>query len=214
MATALPAPTADALTGGRWPHMRELRRELQALVSDLDPRHTTPGVGARDEAEAMVRAGWHRVMVGVYTPAAGRDEVMLGWYSQQQTREVIDRVVAHLPGARVPREALIEGSVMIEWGSRTPGWTPTAVPIRRSLSIAWREPGAIWTAQQSAEHCGIAPRTWSSYIARRDAQIPLPLGDTTLPGRTRPVPVWDRQAVIDWHAARPGKGGRPRVGAP
>lgn len=207
--TQLPPPTAAAfISTGRWPHMPALRTELRALVADLDPE-TIPRTKLDPEvAQTLCDAGWCRVIVGVYAPIA-RDEVFLGWYPPETYRDVVGRVLAHLPGARLPDERLYEGSVMIEWGSRTPGWTPTALLVRRSMTVAWREPDAVWDAAQCAAHCGITASTWRSYVSRRDAGIPIPLGDARLPGRHGAITVWDRQAVIDWNGDRPGRGGRP-----
>jgi hypothetical protein len=208
--TTLPAPTTDAFTpAGQWPHMPALRRELTALVADLPAVQTTPGEGARQSAEDLFNRGFRRLAVGVYAPL-GRDEAWLGWYQRDRLREVEDRVIDYLPGARRATELSSERSALrILWGSNEPGWSLTAVWVRRSFDGLWREPGGLWTADQCAEHCGIGVSTWRSYLARRDAGVPISLGEAVLPGRSRAVAVWDRERVIKWHEARPGKGGRP-----
>lgn len=207
--TSLPAPTAEALTPeGRWPHMLELRTELTALVADLEPATIPAGPDAREAAQRLLGDGWRRVMVGVYA-SLGREEVMLGWYPTDRVPAVVDRVLAYLPGAREREPEHAEDSMRITWGSRTPGWSPTAVWVVRGVTTTWREPGDLWDAARCAEHCGISTDTWRSYVTRRNAGAPIAYGETVLPGQTRRTLVWDRQQVIDWHAGRPGKGGRP-----
>jgi hypothetical protein len=58
-----------------------------------------------------------------------------------------------------------------------------------------------WTVSDVAAHLGVSIHTVSSYRSRR--QMPDP--DRTI-GRT---PVWRPVRIIDWHAQRPGHGGRP-----
>ncbi len=202
--TALPAPTGTpGALMGQYPYRDELVGELRALVAGLDPQRI-------DDRDPQVLDRYERthapLRVGVYMPGGARFSVHLGWYPQGEVwRQAAAAVLAHLPGAR-----LVEDSTWaVQWGSRTPGWSPTAVCVVRSTQIAWREPGDLWDTAACAEHCGITASTWRAYRARRDASVPIPLGEALLPGASRPAPVWDRQRVIDWNAARPGKGGRP-----
>lgn len=65
------------------------------------------------------------------------------------------------------------------------------------------------TAAQCAALVGVAPRTWSAYVARDQAPAPLPGFD---PGTG--LRVWDEATVRAWMAARPGKSGRPRKVSP
>lgn len=55
-----------------------------------------------------------------------------------------------------------------------------------------------WTVGQCAEHWGIKPATWRSYVTRGHAPGPAKHVGAT--------PVWDPQAVKDW--VRPGRGAR------
>lgn len=55
-----------------------------------------------------------------------------------------------------------------------------------------------WTVKECAEHWGIAPATWRSYVARGHAPAPK--------RRVGATPVWDPQAVKGW--TRPGRGAR------
>lgn len=60
----------------------------------------------------------------------------------------------------------------------------------------------LWRTIDCATHCGIGPRTWAHYHSK---------------GTTPPIvahldqrtPLWDAEAVKNWHANRPGKLGRP-----
>jgi len=62
--------------------------------------------------------------------------------------------------------------------------------------IADRDTGReLWTAQQCATHCDVAPATWRSYVNRD--QAPASVGQ--LDART---PLWDAGEVTDWHAKR------------
>ncbi|MFN3600490.1 MAG: helix-turn-helix transcriptional regulator [Dietzia sp.] len=54
----------------------------------------------------------------------------------------------------------------------------------------------FWTVRQCAEHCGISPATWRSYVGR--GQCPAPT--TKFEGS----PLWDADEVRAWHAVRPG----------
>lgn len=218
--TALPPPTEGNFDEpapspyAKWPHMHQLRRELAALVEDLDPQWAPVRGGEEGPAwaESMVRSGYRRLMVGVYAPR-GRDEVMLGWFPKERLREVIDRCLAYLPGSReLNWGSNAADSLAVAWGSRDPGWTPTAIWVRKWITGEWREPEDLWDAEQCAEYCGISPATWRSYVSRQDAGAPTAFGDAHRPGVRRPVTVWERQQVVDWHQSRPGKGGRPRQG--
>jgi hypothetical protein len=218
MPTTLPPPTAEHLTAtGLYPRaqMQALGRELDALVADLHPAGLPKGTSrlSTEEADALI-AGRVRVGVGVYAPG-GMDLHSLGWLPAPSARQSAARIVAHLPGARVEDEraaGAAERAIMIQWGSRTPGWTPTAIPVTRGLTMLWREREQVWTASEVAEHLGIARGTWRSYVTRGDADAPRPLGTIGEVGadrRTRRVDVWDPQVVAAWRAARPGHGGRP-----
>ena len=214
MTTTLPAPSADALSaGGRWPHMPALRTELRALVADLNPIHTTRGPDAMTQAESLKRRSYQRLTVGVYTPL-GRDEVHLGWLLEPALSEAVARLIAHLPGSRLAQNPPHSWLRTVEWGSRTPGWTPTALRVDRNAGErTWRERDQLWTAQQIQEHIGINTSTWRSYVARRDAGAPIALGtirEVDHLGITRTLSVWECDTVLAWHAGRPGKGGRPR----
>lgn len=219
MTTTLPAPTADAMDdAGRWPHMPALRSEVGTLLADLDIRRTTRGPDAAATAQAWHDAGWRRLVVAVYAPL-GRDEVMPGWLSPENLRTAVDRLLAWLPGSRYidpERGPVTRGgpaSPYIAWGSRDPGWTPTAVRVERTLSGEWRERDQLWTATDVADHCGITRSAWDAYVSRRDAGAPLALGtivEADARGHRRPTRVWGSDVVTAWHTARPGKGGRPR----
>lgn len=221
LATALPPPTAEHLTRtGLWPrsHMNALRRELDELCADLDPKRLPSGSSLVPDDIAPLIYGRVRVMVGVYAPG-GMDAHSLGWMPLTDVDQATARILTHLPGARVEQERPREThpqAVMIQWGSRTPGWTPTTVWVTRTMTGIWREPDTIWTATQVAEHLGITESTWRAYTVRGDAGAPSELGTIRVRRGPRdyPVGVWDRQTVIDWHASRPGKGGRPRAGDP
>ncbi|PRQ10835.1 hypothetical protein C1Y63_09345 [Corynebacterium sp. 13CS0277] len=56
----------------------------------------------------------------------------------------------------------------------------------------------IWTAQQCAEHCGIARSSWSS--GSTQGKYPAPAGNF-LRGR-----VWFADEVIAWREEHPGRG--------
>ena len=56
------------------------------------------------------------------------------------------------------------------------------------------------TAAQAGEMIGVTARTFRSYSARGIADCPEPVMHV---GRT---PLWDRQAVQEWHDARPRVG--------
>lgn len=58
----------------------------------------------------------------------------------------------------------------------------------------------LWTAQQCADHIGVALRTWHAYVYRptRDHPAPKPVDKI---GRT---PVWSPDEVREWHRNRPG----------
>lgn len=218
--TALPPPTAEHLDRfGVWPreHMRALARELDDLTADLDRVHLPPGASQLPAGEiATLVAGRIRVMVGVYAPG-GMTMHSLGWIPREQVPEANDRVLTYLPGAREQSErprgpGYRPNALMIQWGSRRPNWSPTAVFVDRGFmpeANLWREAHTLWTVAQVAEHLGVQASTVRSYLARRDAGIPSPLGDAPVGPHGRRVEVWDAQKVIDWHAARPGKGGRP-----
>jgi hypothetical protein len=60
-----------------------------------------------------------------------------------------------------------------------------------------REQVTAWLAEQGRP---CAPATWSSYVTRAGA--PKPYRHV---GRT---PLWDAQAVREWHARRAGQGWR------
>lgn len=62
----------------------------------------------------------------------------------------------------------------------------------------------LWRGADCAEHCGIAPTSWRSYIRRGIPPAPV----THLDART---PLWDAEEVKAWNAARPGS---PVLGAP
>lgn len=218
MPTTLPPPTIEHLTTtGLYPReqMRGLGRELDALVADLHPAGLPKGTRAlsQEDADTLID-GRVRVSVGVYAPG-GMDMHSLGWLPGLVARQATDRIVAHLPGARVEDERparATERAIMVQWGSRTPGWTPTAIPVHRGLTYSWREREDLWTATEVAEHLGIARGTWGGYVRRGDADAPAALGtirEVGTDGRTRRVDVWDRDVVTAWHASRPGHGGRP-----
>ncbi|WP_087507945.1 helix-turn-helix transcriptional regulator [Cellulomonas iranensis] len=217
MPTTLPPPTAEHLDAhGRWPrdHHWTLYRELDALVEDLDvvrlPR------GARDmpadEVAALV-AGRVRVQVGVYTPGGGMDVMhSVGWLPREHADIAVDRIMELLPGARLEQERpdLTRKQVLhVIWGSRRPGWSPTALRVSHNLTSVWRERDTILTAEEVGDLVGIASSTWRAYCARYEAGVPISLGTAAVGHRGRALPVWDRDAVLAWQAARPGKGGRP-----
>jgi len=193
-------------------------RELDALAADLDVVHLPRGTRdlPADEMAAMV-AGRVRVQVGVY--AGGRMALMhsLGWLTRRDADEAVARLLDHLPGARLeterPRDArpraVQQYAVHVIWGSRDPGWTPTAVRVSRALTALWRERSDMLTADEAAALVGVTASTWRAYHARGDAGVPRPLGDAPVGYRGRRLDVWDRGEVLTWHAARPGKGGRP-----
>lgn len=56
----------------------------------------------------------------------------------------------------------------------------------------------FWTGERCAEHCGITPSTWTSYVSRGFA--PGVAGH--LNART---PLWVVDEVRDWHAGRPSR---------
>jgi hypothetical protein len=60
-----------------------------------------------------------------------------------------------------------------------------------------------WTVKDVASYLGVSVHTVTSYRSRR--QMPDP--DRVI-GRT---PVWQPTRIIEWHAERPGHGGRPTV---
>lgn len=60
-----------------------------------------------------------------------------------------------------------------------------------------------WTAQDCADHWGISPITWRSYVSRGQAPAP-----STRISRT---PLWDPATVRAW--PRPGRG-KTRHGTP
>lgn len=215
--TALPAPTAAAFdSSGRWPHMRQLRTELAALVADLGPTWTTRGPDAVAEAASLTARSYRRLTVCVYTPL-GRDEAHLGWFQAEPLGEAITRLLAHLPGSRLAEEIPRSWPSTVEWGSRTPGWSLTALRVQRTTSFLWREREQVWDANEVAAHLGIARKTWRSYVDQRAAGAPIPLGRTALvgtDGRTRLVDVWDPDRVTSWDEARPGHGGRPPAVTP
>jgi len=63
-----------------------------------------------------------------------------------------------------------------------------------------------WTATDVAAYLGVSRHTVSSYRSRR--QMPEP---DQLIGRT---PVWRPARIAEWHAKRPGHGGRPPAAEP
>jgi len=63
-----------------------------------------------------------------------------------------------------------------------------------------------WTVKDVAAHLGVSVHTVSSYRSRQ--QMPAP--DRVI-GRT---PVWRPARIIDWHADRPGRGGRRADASP
>lgn len=60
-----------------------------------------------------------------------------------------------------------------------------------------------WTGEQCAAHCGVALRSFLSYVSRD--QAPASVGH--LNART---PLWDSEEVRTWHAARPSQRTKPR----
>lgn len=54
--------------------------------------------------------------------------------------------------------------------------------------------------EEAAGIAGVAPKTWSGYVARGQAPAP-----TRKVGRT---PLWDEDEVRRWAANRPGRGSR------
>lgn len=59
-----------------------------------------------------------------------------------------------------------------------------------------------WTVTDCADHCGIQPSSWHSYLKKG---APKPIAH--LDKRT---PLWDPAQVEQWHISRPQKPGRPR----
>lgn len=55
-----------------------------------------------------------------------------------------------------------------------------------------------WTVQQCADHTGVKPATWRSYVARGQAPQPA--------RRVGATPVWDAAQIREWK--RPGQGKR------
>jgi len=216
VSTSQPAPTVEHLTvRGGYPReaLRALTNELDELVADLAPVHLPSGASTLlpDEVAAMI-AGRRRVAAAVYTPGGGLDLHSLGWLPDGDVDTATARIVAHLPGARIEHErpaGTHPQAVTVAWGSRTPGWSPTAVHVTRNLTSTWRERDELVTAPEAAKLVGIAPVTWRAYVARSDAGVPRPLGTAPVGPGGRTLDVWDRQQITAWHDARPGKGGRP-----
>ena len=69
-----------------------------------------------------------------------------------------------------------------------------------------------WGVAEAADHCHVTPATWRSYVARGMAPAPDDPDAGSAPNRRRPR--WRADTVRTWHAARPGKGGRPRKDTP
>jgi hypothetical protein len=77
------------------------------------------------------------------------------------------------------------------------------VSARRPAQLEeWtRDQVTAWLAEQGRP---VAPVTWSSYVTRG---APKPCRHV---GRT---PLWNAQAVREWHARRPGQGRRTQNGS-
>jgi len=219
MPTTIPPPTAEhSDADGHWPraHRWALGRELDALASDVDVVHLPSGARSLpdDEVAALV-AGRVRVGVAVYSPAGMMHMHSLGWVPRTDAPALTQRILDHLPGARVEDErpdGAQPQAIMVLWGSRRPGWTPTAVHVQRGIGSDWREREDLLTAPEVAEFVGVTASTWRSYQARRDASVPGSLGTAPVGPHGRALEVWDREHVMSWHASRPGKGGRPPRG--
>lgn len=67
------------------------------------------------------------------------------------------------------------------------------------MSVVEIEGVEWWTREEVAGHCGVAPDTIGGYRSRQ--QMPAP----TYVGRT---PMWRKDEIEAWHAARPGQGAR------
>lgn len=63
--------------------------------------------------------------------------------------------------------------------------------------------------QAAADYLGMPVATWRPYVQRR--QAPQPIRREIRGGHA--LPVWTRQQLDEWSAARPGRGapGRPRA---
>ncbi|AJE32528.1 hypothetical protein B842_03375 [Corynebacterium humireducens NBRC 106098 = DSM 45392] len=55
----------------------------------------------------------------------------------------------------------------------------------------------LWRVADCAAHCGISDATWRSYARKNMPPPPVAHLDPR-------IPLWDAQAVQDWHAGRPG----------
>ena len=64
----------------------------------------------------------------------------------------------------------------------------------------------VWTVAECARYIGVSASTWRSYVSRGDNGCPQPVA------RVGSTPVWSPESVMQWHRARPGKGGRRAAG--
>lgn len=146
---------------------------------------------------------------------AGWTRVPLGWYPPDGVVPVVvERVLAHLPGARLlPRDE--HGRPRIAWGDTEPGWPPTPLSVDRHLTRVWRERDQVWDANEVAGNLGISRSTWTTYVARHEAGVPLALEEIRQHRGNWPmrVTVWDPATVTAWHEQRPRQG-RPPTAAP
>lgn len=53
----------------------------------------------------------------------------------------------------------------------------------------------LWRIEDCANHCDITPATWRSYVLKHMPPEPV--------ARLGTNPLWDAEAVRDWHANRP-----------
>lgn len=61
----------------------------------------------------------------------------------------------------------------------------------------------LWRVKECAAHCGLTPSSWRAYSAK--GRTPESVG--SLDTKT---PLWDAEAVREWHMSRPGSPGRPK----
>lgn len=132
--TALPAPTGElALSTTPYPFGDDLLRELQVLLHPW-------GVQSLDDADldAMTSPGstYALVRVEVLVPTDVRATVLVGWVPRGQTwQEAVDAILGWLPGAVLDER----DAGAVHWGSRTPGWTPTARWVVQAPGGYWLE---------------------------------------------------------------------------
>lgn len=141
------------------------------------------GLGTADEAAQLVRRQpitgrvW-RILRGAISACAIRQ-----WDGMEQMVIQTEALAADLRGMLAVAPTGLHRSDSSE---------------RPATAVVVAVPAGVMTVQQVAEHLGLSVRTVQDY--RLDGRLPDP---ARMVGRT---PIWTREQIDEWQAARPGPG--------